>query len=83
MDLKRGNIVDVNEEAKVLLEERTPIRVYLHSSKGNMYEIGEEADLTEEQLDKFVYALYEVGFDLLVDKEGNAEIVKVDGKELK
>lgn len=75
--------MEANEEAKTLLEGKKIIKVYLHSSKESMRETGEDADLTEAQLNRFIYALYEVEFDLLVDKKGNVEITKVNGQELK
>ncbi len=57
---------------------------YLHSSKESMYELGQKISLTGEALDKFMYALYEVKFDLEVDpKTGDAKIIGVDGREFK
>lgn len=57
-------------------------KAYLHSSKEQIYDIGEELGLTEEQMQNFKYALYEVMFDLEVDHKGNAKIVAVDGRKL-
>jgi len=56
---------------------------YLHSSKESMYDVGQQAGLSEEALKKFIYALYEVKFTLDVNaKTGDATIMAVDGKEL-
>lgn len=40
---------------------------YLHSNKEDMYDIGQSLGLTGSALDQFMYALYEVEFDLEVD----------------
>lgn len=75
--------MEINEEAKDLLNSVTRITAYLHSSKEYMWELGEDHGLTDEQLESFKYALYEVEFDLDVDKEGNVEIIKVNRRKLK
>jgi hypothetical protein len=60
------------------------IKTYLNSSKEDMYSKGVEHGLEDKALDKFMYALYEVEFDLEVNEEtGEAKIIKVDGKEFK
>ncbi len=53
--------------------------MYLHSSKEYSYESGEEIGLDEDALDEFMYALYEVGFELEVEMDGSYKIVAVDG----
>lgn len=59
------------------------ITAYLSSTKDQMYEKGREAGLSEEALAKFMYALYEVKFDLDVNWEtGESKIIKVDGRKL-
>ena len=55
------------------------IKACLYSSKSSMAETGRDAGLTETQLENFVYALYEVEFDIDVDDDGNATIVAVNG----
>lgn len=57
---------------------------FLHSSKESMYDLGQKIGLVGEPLDKFMYALYEVKFEIEVDpKTGNAKIVSVDDRNLK
>lgn len=57
--------------------------MYLHSHKDSNYEIGEELGLSKKALGNFVYALYEVEFDVEIDKEtGDCKIIGVDGKLL-
>ena len=59
------------------------IKMYLHGSKENNYDQGEEIGLTGDALDNFAYALYEVEFDVEVDmKTGEQRILKVDGVKL-
>lgn len=54
--------------------------MYLHSSKESNYELGKQIGLRGNALKYFVYALYEVMFDVEVDPEtGAATIVAVDG----
>lgn len=53
------------------------IKMYLHGSKDDNYETGEELELSEQALDVFKYALYEVEFDVEVDTEtGETKIKK-------
>ena len=63
------------------------IKMYLHSSKeGNIQYITEELEieLSEEALHNFMYALYEVEFDVELDTDtGDVRILKVNGRELK
>jgi hypothetical protein len=56
---------------------------YLHSDKETNYELGQEIGLSEDALRNFKYCLYEVEFELEVDENGEYEILKVDGRELK
>lgn len=56
--------------------------MYLHGSKESNYEKGVQLGLSDKALENFVYALYEVKFDVNVDKDGNTEIVAVDGRKL-
>ena len=74
--------MEIDKQAKALLVGNKIVKAYLHSDKSNMYNCGEEDGLTEKQLENFVYALYEVEFELIVDKEGNAKVLTVDGKML-
>ena len=58
--------------------------VYLHGSKDTMWELGEKLGLSEEAVQKFKWACCEVKIELEVNPEtGDAEIVAVDGRELK
>lgn len=55
-------------------------KMYLNSSKDTNYEIGRELNLDDNALDEFVYALYEVEFEVEVDTDtGKSTILKVDG----
>jgi hypothetical protein len=57
---------------------------HTNATKEGMRKIGEELGLTGEALNNFMYALYEVEFELEVDEvTGEYEIISVDGKELK
>ena len=58
-------------------------KVYLHSDRDTMYEIGEELGLTGKELENFSYSCYEVEITLKVDpKTGNAEIFQIDGRNV-
>ena len=59
-------------------------KLYLHSSKDSNYEIGKELGLPEGKvLDNFMYALYEVGFDVEIDETtGDCKILKVNGDDI-
>lgn len=45
------------------------IKMYLHSNKESNYETGKELGLSDEAMDKFRYALYEVELEVEVDME--------------
>ena len=46
--------------------------LYLHNSKDNMYDVGNELGLTDEALSQLVYTCYEVCITLEVSKDGTA-----------
>ncbi len=59
------------------------ITAYLHSNKETMYDLGKKAGLEGQALEYFMYALYEVRVDLMVDEDtGDATIHRVDDMEL-
>lgn len=65
------------------MSEKIKTTIYLHADKESNYEQGEELGLTGEALNYFMYACYEVGIDVEVDKEtGETIIVGVDGRTL-
>jgi len=65
------------------MSDKKVIKMYLHSNKESNYDKGEEAGLSEKALENFIYALYEVEFDVEVDtKTGYARIIAVDGHNL-
>ena len=52
--------------------------VYLHGSKEEMFDLGEELGLEGDALSNFGYALYEVGLELEIDTgTGDYTIVNV------
>jgi hypothetical protein len=54
------------------------ITMYLHSSKEDTRYQGHEIALSESAIDnEFVYALYEVGFEVKVQEDGSIEVLKV------
>ena len=54
---------------------------YLHSSKEGMADTGQQYGLRGEALEKFMYALYEVKFQLEVDtKTGDCTILQVNDR---
>ena len=60
------------------------VELYTHASKENLWEKGEELGLSEKALEKFCYALYEVKFSTVVDREtGKVMIHSVNGMELR
>ena len=62
---------------------KTITKAWLHSSKDTMADIGGELEMSEEAINVFKYALYEVEFELLVDTEtGQFDITKVNGFSL-
>jgi hypothetical protein len=58
------------------------VKAYASGSRETMRERGEEAGLTEAQMEKFLCALYEVEVDLEVEEDGTAKIVAVNGRTL-
>lgn len=59
------------------------ITAYLHSNMKEIEDLGIANGLTGEALEHFKYALFEVRFELKVDKEtGEAVIVSVDGAKV-
>lgn len=58
-------------------------KIYLHTSKEDMYYDGEELGLSEEQLQNFMYVGYEIAVDIEIDEEGRAKATHVEGVELK
>jgi len=58
-------------------------KLYLHSSKEGMAEVGGELGLKGDAADNFLYTLYEVKFDVEVDTEtGEAFATAVNDKAL-
>lgn len=59
-------------------------KMYAHSSKDSNWGTGEELGLSEEALEEFCYALYEVEFSVEIDSEtGKVMITAVNGVELR
>lgn len=59
------------------------VKVYLHSNKEEMYDIGYKLGMRDEVLHRFQGALYEVEFTLGVNlKTGKAIILEVEGIKL-
>jgi hypothetical protein len=57
-------------------EEKKIIKMYLHGSKETNWDIGQENGLEGEALSNFMYALYEVEFEVEVDmKTGDSKIL--------
>lgn len=53
-------------------------KVYLHSDKDSMRYFGKQIGLSEKAMGEFIYALYEVEFNLEVDsKTGSYKITSV------
>ena len=52
-------------------------QMYLHSNKEYAWEVGEELGLSDEALGDFRYALYEVTFEIEVNKDGTYKILNV------
>lgn len=80
-DLKPGETFKIEE-----LPKKLRYKEYLHSDKeDNDYKAREFGiDSNEKFMDKFLYSLYEVEFDMEVDTEtGETWILKVNGVELK
>lgn len=63
-----------------------PIRakLYSHSSKDSNADKGDELGLSDKAMEKFCYALYEVEFDVEINREtGKVMITAVNGMELR
>jgi hypothetical protein len=77
-----GELIEstVDEEIDTGIEEKWPkiIDTYVHGSKENGYDVGQELGLTGEALDQFVYLHYEVELTIKVDEGGNYVITHVD-----
>ena len=59
-------------------------KMYAHGNKESNLEGGINLGLTGNALNTFMYALYEVEFEVDVDEcTGNVTILKVNGRELK
>ena len=82
IDKKRKEIEELESELKELPPEACTIDVFLHSSKESMYEQGEQAGLSDKQMELFVYACSDVKVTLSVNEKGEAEIIAVDDKPL-
>jgi hypothetical protein len=72
------------------MSNKKVIKMYLHSNKESNTDkyieefLDGDYDRCEEVPDKFMYALYEVEFDVEVDLiTGDTIILKVDGRSLK
>ena len=63
---------------------KTQIKMYSHSSKESNHSLASGMDFSsEEAKETFLYALYEVEFDVEVDLDtGDTEIIAVDGHKL-
>jgi hypothetical protein len=79
-------VVEKLVELGFTLEEKTDfstIKMYLHSDKESNYQKGSDLGLTGDVLRNFTYALYEVTFDVEVNrKTGEVKIISVDGHKL-
>ena len=58
------------------------VKAYLHSDKESMYQLGYEAGLRDEQLEKFKYTGYEHEVIYEIDKEGWGTLVEIDGRKI-
>jgi len=68
------------------MDERLQYKAYLHSDKDSNWSKAEELGIDELDLvmDKFMYSLYEVKFDMELDIDtGKTWIMAVNGMELK
>jgi hypothetical protein len=64
-------------------QNRIKYLAYLHNDKDMNFEKAEELGLSEQALDKFIYSLYEVEFNMEVDtKTGESWIVGVNNVKL-
>jgi hypothetical protein len=57
-------------------------KIYLHGTKEDMWDQGEELKLTKSQLQEFIYTGYEVGIDIEVDNTGQAWATHLQGVKL-
>lgn len=57
-------------------------KMCLHGSKELNYDIGKSLGLEGEALNNFMYALYEVEFDVEIAENGDCKILAVNGREL-
>lgn len=59
------------------------IKLYAHRDKESNWSKGEQIGLSEEAIqENFVYALYEVEFDVEVQENGETRIIAVGGKAI-
>ena len=59
------------------------ITMYAHGSKERNWELAEEIGLSENAIDMFKYALYEVAFKVKVFEDGSYNILAVkDGEQV-
>ncbi len=58
-------------------------KMYLHSNKEGNLGLGMDLELSGNALNNFMYALYEVEFEVDVDEvTGEVDILKVNGRKL-
>lgn len=79
----KKEIKELKEQEKIvqknLKKGKVKALAYLHSGKESMLDLGEEIGLEGEALNTFMYALYEVEFELEVDMStGEHKILKVN-----
>jgi len=55
----------------------TVVNAYIGSDSDNMFELAQEIGLDKEASEKFMLALYEVKFELLVNEDGSYEIIGI------
>ena len=58
-------------------------KIYFHSSKEDMWYLGEGLGLSEQQLDNFRYTGYEISVDIEIDNRGSAKATHFNGTKLK
>ena len=54
-------------------------KMYLHSNKESNHDLGKQLGLSDEELKNFLFALYEVEFDVEVASNGDCKILAVNG----
>jgi hypothetical protein len=82
----RCTACDIWFSALTSVQPEGPIytKLYSHSQKDTLCEKGEELGLSEKAMEKFVYTLYEVVFDVEINREtGEVMITSVNGMELR